>query len=116
MTYETPSSFNRRVPSDGDIVRFDLKRCPWNALRDVIYAQQNTNISRLDVCKALKVLYPDEVQFQNMSSQDVEQPKARGGVLKPCLTPSDMWAMSHVFSFINEVNHTLNPPSGMNPM
>ena len=73
MTHETPSSFNRRVPSDGDIVRFDPKRCPWNALRDVVYARQNTNMNRLDICKVLKALYLDEAQFQNMSSEDVEK-------------------------------------------
>ena len=54
-------------------MRFDPTRCPWNALRDVIYARQNTNMNRLDICKALKVLYPDEIQFRNMSSQDVEE-------------------------------------------
>ena len=73
MTHKTPSSFKRRVPSDGDVVRFDPKRCPWNALRDVIYATQNTNMNRIDICKALKALYPDEMQFQKMSSQDVEE-------------------------------------------
>ena len=73
MTHEMPSSFIYSVPTDEDVVRFDPKKCPWNALRDVIYAEQNTNMNRLDICKALKTLYPDEVQFQNMSVGDVEK-------------------------------------------
>ena len=73
MTELTPSSFKYSAPTDNNIVRFDPQRCPWLALRDVIYAKQNTNMKQLDICKALKVLYPDELQFQNMSSWDVEE-------------------------------------------
>ena len=71
--HETPSSFKRSAPTDKNIVDFDPKQCQWNALRDVIYAKQNTNMSRLDICRALKVLYPDEMQFHNMSSMDIEK-------------------------------------------
>ena len=73
MTEVTPSSFKGSAPTNKDIVRFDPQRCPWLALRDVIYAKQNTCMNHLDICKALKVLYPDEMQFQNMSSCDVEE-------------------------------------------
>ena len=49
----------------------DRASMAWHALSDVIYAKQNTKMNQLDICKALKVLYPDEMQFQNMSSWDV---------------------------------------------
>ena len=70
--HETPSSSRCSAPAHKD-VDFDPKQCLWEALRDVIYAKQNTNMSQLDICRALKVLYPDEIQFQNMSSQDAEK-------------------------------------------
>ena len=71
--HETPSSLKRSAPTNKDVVDFDPKQCQWNALRDVIYAKQNTSMNRLEICRALKVLYPDEVQFHNMSSQDIEK-------------------------------------------
>ena len=73
MNHEMLSSLVSSVHSDEDVVRFDPKRCPWDTLRDVMYAVQNTNMNRLDICKALKALYPDEVQFRNMSIWDVEK-------------------------------------------
>ncbi len=70
---ETPSSFEHNAPADKDVVDFDPKQCPWDAIRDVVYAKQNTKMNQLDICKALKVLYPDKMQFQNMSSLDAEK-------------------------------------------
>ena len=70
--HETSSSFKRSAPTDEN-VDFDPKQCQWVALRDVIYAKHNTKMNPLDICKALKVLYPDDMQFQNMSSQDIEK-------------------------------------------
>ena len=72
-TLETPSSFKRSAPTDDNIADFDPKQCPWNALRDVIYAKHNTNMNPQDICSALKVLYPDETQFHNLSSMDIEK-------------------------------------------
>ena len=73
MNHKMLSSLESSVHSDEDFVGFDPKRCPWDTLRDVMYAVQNTNMNRLDICEALKALYPDEVQFRNMSSWDVEK-------------------------------------------
>ena len=73
MTHEKPSAFKWRVSIDKDVVRFDPTQCPWNALRDVMYAKHNTNMNRVDIRKALKALYPDEEQIQNMSSGDVDK-------------------------------------------
>ena len=70
--HETPSSFKRSTPTDKN-VDFDPKQCQWVALRDVIYAKHNTDMNPLDICRALKVLYPDDLQLQNMSSQDIEK-------------------------------------------
>ena len=70
--HETPSSFEGSALTDKN-VDFDPKQCQWVALRDVIYAKHNTDINPLDICRALKVLYPDEIQYHNMSSQDVEK-------------------------------------------
>ena len=72
-TLETPSSFKRSAPTDNNIAEFDPKKCPWNALRDVIYAKHNTNMNPQDICSALKVLYPDETQFHDLSSMDIEK-------------------------------------------
>ena len=69
--HEMPSSLKRSAPTDTNVADFDPKQCQWNALRDVIYAKQNTNMNQLDICRALKVLYPDEMQFHNMSSMDI---------------------------------------------
>ena len=71
--HEMPSSLKRGAPTDMSVVDFDPKQCQWNALRDVIYARQNTDMNQLDICRALKVLYPDEIQFHNMSSMDIEK-------------------------------------------
>ena len=70
--HETPRPFKPSAPTDKNN-DFDPKQCPWNALRDVIYAKHNTNMDRLDICKSLKVLYPDEMQFHKMSSKDIEK-------------------------------------------
>ena len=72
-THETPSSFKGTAPTDKAVIDFDPTQCHWDALRDVIYARQNTNMNRLDICRALKVLYPDEMQFHNLSSMDIEK-------------------------------------------
>ena len=63
---------------------------PWDTLRDVIYAEQNTNLDRLDICKALKSLYPEEVQFQDMSVWDVEK-MAEGPSVPIPLSPAILW-------------------------
>lgn len=70
--HETPSSF-RCIDPAGKNVDFDPKQCQWEALRDVIYARQNTNMNQVDICRALKVLYPGDMQFHNMSSTDIEK-------------------------------------------
>ena len=70
--HETPSSFKGNAPTNKN-AEFDPEQCQWVAIRDVIYAKHNTDMNPLDICRALKVLYPDDMQFQNMSSQDIEK-------------------------------------------
>ena len=93
------------------IVRFDPTRCPWNALRDVIYARQNTNMNRLDICKALKVLYPDEIQFQTCPVRT----SSSGRILKPCLIPHDAHAMHSGMLYMLDRTRTWTDSTSVRP-